>query len=144
MWHRAEWMEYSFRLELTRESWRVVLDNHYTTRVAKITWKLFGILLIRYIQRNRYWFQASKRLRRLLQAFLTISLFKFVNVIVFLTFISTFVLRRVFFISRSNGPHTWLSRELPSIWLQKFSPAYLAWCNVLLPDFRSSRNHSVK
>ena len=31
MWHKAEWMGYPMRLEITREGLLVKLANHYTT-----------------------------------------------------------------------------------------------------------------
>ena len=35
MWHKAEWIERSVRLELIREGLLVKLANHYTTRGAQ-------------------------------------------------------------------------------------------------------------
>ena len=53
------------------------------------------ILEIKFIQRNDNWQLASRRLRNHLQAFLTVPLFKVVNIAIIFAFCSSFVQRFV-------------------------------------------------
>ena len=78
---------------------------------------------------------ASRQLQNLLQAFLTVSMFKLVNASVTLAFSSSLVLYRILLVPHSTVPHTWWSSRKKNVFIASSSlvitPNIMMWIGCL-------------